>query len=77
MEDVMINAAGSALGGPPGQVAGFLTVLGAKRAFRGVKVLPRVEKGQGYMSEMLEIITENVDLLSPKERDMLEVEETL
>lgn len=69
---VLVNAAGSTLGGPPGQIAGFFVVKSSKLFVRGVSIAPTIDEGQGFMSQMLEYIRKDGHLFSSKDRNELE-----
>lgn len=67
VEQILIGAAGNAVGGPPGQLAGF----GLVKLLRGRSITSKRDKAEAYMSEMLQYIDANRDLLSLEEREDL------
>lgn len=67
VEQILIGAAGNAVGGPPGQLAGF----GLVKLLRGRTITSKRDKAEAYMSEMLQYIDANRHLLSLEEREDL------
>lgn len=66
-EQILIGAAGNALGGPPGQLAGF----GIVKFLKGSTVAYKKERGGEYMTEMQGYMIGNKQFLSLEEREIL------